>query len=148
MVSESFNLSSLRTIPMFSSLSDDELEILRPGLTVATFSLGETIMEEGKPGGRLYVLLAGQVKVVACHRLEEETVLHVMEPVEVFGEMSLLTDEPVSATIIATDYCHMLTLERDALEPILLKNPNVCVSLLRDAFRRIRRLTHEIVRDS
>ena len=133
---------------MFSSLSSEELEVLRPGLTVATFSLGEVIMQEGKPGGRLYVLLAGQVKVVAGHRSEEETVLHVMEPVEVFGEMSLLTEEPASATIVATDYCHMLTLERESLEPILLKNPNVCVSLLRDAFRRIRRLTTEIVREN
>ena len=144
MVSENFNLATLRAIPMFSALKDEELNILRAGLSVATVSVGETIMTEAAAGGMLYVLLSGQVKVVAAHRTPDERVLNVLEPIEVFGEMSLLTDGPCSATVVATDFCHLLTLTRESLKTTLVQNPSVCFSLLRDAFNRIRNLTEKL----
>jgi len=144
MVSANFNLATLRAIPMFSTLRDEELEVLREGLSVKTVSVGDTIMVKGNPGGNLFVLLSGQVKVVAAHRQPDEQVLNVLEPIEVFGEMSLLTGDPCSATVIATDFCHMLSLTRETLESILVKNPSVCYSLLRDAYSRIRRLSEKV----
>ena len=144
MVSANFNLATLRAIPMFSTLQDEELEVLRESLTIKTVSVGDTIMVKGEPGGTLFVLLSGQVKVVASHRQPDERVLNVLEPIEVFGEMSLLTGDPCSATVIATDFCHMLSLNRDTLKAILVKNPSVCYSLLRDAYSRIRLLSEKI----
>ena len=144
MVSANFNLATLRAIPMFSTLRDDELEVLRQGLSVSTVSVGDTVMQKGDAGGTLFVLLSGQVKVVGAHRQPDEHVLNVLDPIEVFGEMSLLTGDPCSATVIATDFCHMLTLNRETLESILVQNPSVCISLLRDAYSRIRQLSEKV----
>lgn len=146
MVSDDFDLATVRAIPMFSNLSDEELQTLRSGLSIRTVSKGETLLTEGEDGGRLYMLLAGQVQVLVNHGSGAETLLDVLEPVEVFGEMSLLTQEAASATVVATEYCHLLTLDGDTLEQILVSNPTVCVSLLRNAFQRIRRLSDEVSR--
>ena len=101
-------------------------------------------MREGDKGDDLYVLLGGEVKVVAGHRTEHETVLSTMSPIEVFGEMSLLSDAPRSATIIATDTCRFIVVTKEALENVLMDHPSICLALLHDAYRRLAALTKRV----
>jgi CRP-like cAMP-binding protein len=144
MLSESFNIQTLRAVKLFSPLSDDELEHIRPALTIRDCNIGDILMQEGEIGDDLYVLLGGEVKVVAGHRTEAETVLSTMEPIEVFGEMSLLSDAPRSATIIATDTCRFIVVTKEALENVLLEHPAICLALLHDAYRRLLTLTKKV----
>lgn len=137
MLSKEFNLATLRALPLFSPLTDTELEVLRPELAVRIASVGDVLMASGTPGDELYILLLGQVKVIHNYRMANETVAATLEPIAVFGEMALLTGEPRSATVIATEPSRFLTLRRDGLESVLLTYPSVCLSLLRDAYRRL-----------
>ena len=54
---------SLRDVPLFRHLDDEELEELEELLEPASFEAGETIFEEGGPEERLYVIIAGTVQV-------------------------------------------------------------------------------------
>ena len=141
MLTSDFNLSTLRALDIFEPLADAELEYLRPALTVRTCSIGDVIMQEGTPGEELFILLVGQVKAVVDFQLSTETVVNILEPMEMFGEMALLTGAPRSATVVATDTCRFLTLHREGLESILIENPRICLALLKDAYRRIDRQT-------
>jgi len=141
MLTPEFNLSTLRALKIFEDLSDEELELLRPALSVRVCSIGDVIMEEGSPGQELFILLVGQAKAVIDFQAPTETIVNTLEPVEIFGEMALLTGELRSASVVATDTCRFLTLHREGLEAVLLDNPRICLTLLRDAYRRIKRLS-------
>lgn len=67
------------------------------GHKTQTFQPGEVMIHEGLTLGKLYVLEDGQVEVVR----RDSQVTHVDEPGSVFGEMSVLLDQPYSATVKA-----------------------------------------------
>lgn len=140
MVSEAFNITTLRALDIFAPLSDAELEHLRPAVTIEDHNIGDVILREGDEGDAMWVLLVGEVKVVKGHRTQEERVLAVIEPVRVFGEMALVRGSTRSATVVATDSCRFLRLHREALEGVLLRHPAVCLALLKEAYRRISEL--------
>ena len=56
-------LDSLRTIPLFSSVSDEDLESIASLLIDRRFPKHKTIVEEGLPGDYMYVIREGRVKV-------------------------------------------------------------------------------------
>ena len=145
MLSSAFDVQTLRAIPLFSPLSDEELELLRPHLAIRTLSVGDLAFSEGMPGDELYVLLSGEVKVIKSHRLPTETVIAVFGPVEAFGEMSLLTGDQRSATVIATEPSRFLTLTKEAFERMLHTHPGVGITLLRDAYARLKKIQERVL---
>ena len=138
MLGEQFDIQTLRALPLFSPLSNEELELLRPVLSVETRNVGDVLIQEGDVGETMYVLLVGEVKVVSHHRQEDESVIATLTPVESFGDMSLISGETRSATVICTSSCRLLSLDRDGLERVLLQHPAVCLHLLQDAHRKLR----------
>lgn len=144
MVDAAFNLTTLRALPIFSPLSDDELETIRPAVRVRVFSTGDTIMAEGEPAEDLAVLLVGEARVVRHHHELNEVVLGTVHRLDVVGEIGALTGLPRSATVVATEPCRLLTISRDALDAVLLAHPTTCMALLYDAYRRIATLNDEM----
>jgi CRP-like cAMP-binding protein len=63
---------------------------------------------QGEPGKNFYVLMSGSMEVIV-----NENVVNVISPGEGFGELALLHDTPRSATIQATEYCTLWTLDRN-----------------------------------
>jgi signal-transduction protein with cAMP-binding, CBS, and nucleotidyltransferase domain len=91
---------------------------------------GQAIIREGDPGAGLYVVLRG---AVAVSRFGEPRALAELGPSEVFGEISLLTHEPASATVAATNQgASLLFLSRDYFERLLAAVPE-----LRGYFERL-----------
>jgi CRP-like cAMP-binding protein len=67
------------------------------GLPEAHFASDDCLIQEGRPGGKLYVLISGEVVVLKG----ETEVARVSDPGSIFGEMSALLDLPYSATVRA-----------------------------------------------
>lgn len=118
-------LVSLRTIPLFSPLPDRQLEKVSAQFHEALFAPGEEILKAGEPGTALYVLVDGTVEVVkpSDEDAGHEKVLGVLNYGECFGEMSLLTGEPVSASIRAKSPVKTLEIRKAAFDDLLAKNP-------------------------
>lgn len=139
MVSREFNVRTLKVIPLFSNVAEEELEELRPGLKVMKLDSGELVVKEGDAADRLFVLVSGEVQVVKNYLEPGAQTVEVFTPGAFFGEMALVGDEEVrSATVVTSEPSHFVTLERDAFKRILLDNPNIAYALLVEAFRRIR----------
>jgi len=138
MLHESFDLATLRAVNLFAPLSDQDLEKLRPVLAVETLNVGDVVLNEGDAGTKLYVLLVGEVKVVRKHRQPDEKVIAKLTPIETFGAMSLIAGESRSATVVCTDTCRFLAMDREGLEQVLLHNPSITLLLLQDAYRHLR----------
>lgn len=115
--------------PLFSDFSADELVEVIKGLELLTYEAGDVIVAEGAPGDSLFVLTTGTVKAFVkdpdghYHKVRE------MYEGAFFGEVSILTGKPRSATITAATPCELLALDRTALESIAERQPNVMTIL-------------------
>lgn len=115
--------------PLFSDFSREELVEVIKGLELLTYEAGDVIVAEGAPGDSLFVLTTGTVKAFVkdpdghYHKVRE------MYEGAFFGEVSILTGKPRSATITAATPCEVLTLDRAALEAIAERQPNVMTIL-------------------
>ncbi len=110
---------TLRSISIFSSLSDDDLLDLATLLEFEDFEWGFPIAQRGDPGSKLYIMISGRVEVID----DEGVVLAEMGPGDVFGEMSLLSGERVTATILAAEPCEIATMSQKNFRHILNKYP-------------------------
>jgi CRP-like cAMP-binding protein len=129
----------LRTIPLFSSLSEGELQSFAPLLRERKYSRGSVILMQGDPGDALFILVTGQVKVVLIGEDGREVILSVLGDASFFGEMSILDDEPRSAHVVAMTDSILLQLRRDDFQARLRASPDVAIALLRELSGRLRR---------
>jgi CRP-like cAMP-binding protein len=83
---------------------------------------GDVVLEEGATGHGLYVVLSGALDVVAKGELGQVR-LKTLGAGDVFGEMSLLSGEPASASVVAAGDSALLFLEKDAFAAFARANP-------------------------
>jgi cAMP-dependent protein kinase regulator len=114
-----------RHSPLFSDFSRDELlEVIR-GLALRSFTPGAIVMTEGEDGDSLFILTTGTVRAFVKNQEGRNIEVRRMEEGEFFGEISLLTGNPRTATITAASACEILELDRQALEDITRQHPRV-----------------------
>jgi CRP-like cAMP-binding protein len=121
-------LGRLRSVPFFAALPEDLLLALSAGATVREFGGGERIVRQGDHGDSCYVVDSGRAAVLVGEGPGERQVA-VLEPGSLFGEMSLLTGEPRSATVRAQGDVRLLMLSAPALKQALEKSPRLASDL-------------------
>jgi MFS family permease len=98
----------LRGLPMFAPLPIARLEELAMRVTHIRRPAGETIIREGEPGDRFYVIAEGEVDVTEGGRFRRT------EPAgDCFGEIALLREVPRTATVVARTDVDLLALDRE-----------------------------------
>ena len=123
----------LRSIDTFSTLSDDDLLDLATLLETRDYDYGFPIVQKGEVGEHLYIILSGRVEVID----DEGVALNEMQTGEVFGEMSLLTGEKVSATIMSAEPCQIATMNQKNFRHIIQRFPALQVFFYKLMVRRI-----------
>ena len=93
------NPQILKTVPLFSSLSDEQLRVLQPCLQQRSYPRSSFILRAGEETDALYIVLSGRVKILIPDEQGREVILAVMGPNEIFGEMGLLDDQSRSASV-------------------------------------------------
>jgi CRP-like cAMP-binding protein len=134
----------LRRVPLLAALGDAELEAFAPFLRERRYPRGSMVLAQGDSGESLYLIAAGQVKVVLIHEDGREVILSVLGEGAFFGEMALLDQEPRSAHVVAMTDSMLLQLRRDDFQARLRSGPDVAIALLRELSRRLRRADETI----
>ncbi len=132
--------------PLFAALEAEAAAALRASMTQIDLDRGAVLFAEGEPGDRLYVVSDGKVKLGATSNDGRETLLAVLGPGEMFGELSLFDPGPRTATASALTDTRLLGLGHDDLTPWLTGRPEVALSLLQALAQRLRR-TNEAMAD-
>ena len=114
----------LNRISIFAPLSDDETEQVANASKSRVYAPGEAIVRQGKEGNSMFIILRGSVKVQIPEGSYQKTINHLGKD-DFFGEMSLLTGEPRSASVIAEEETEVLQIKQDALKPIFENNPDL-----------------------
>jgi small-conductance mechanosensitive channel len=121
-------LSILRGEALFGCLSDEQLDHLVKQARLNTFGRGEPVIEEGSPGDSMFVLLRGAANVSVSKNGSTIQVASLGAG-DCFGEMSLLTGEPRSATVRADDDCYVMEIGKPVMAEVLRGAPECLVQL-------------------
>lgn len=118
-------IAALRQVDFLRELSEEELSVLVPNLHEAEFGAGEVVCREGDAGETFYVVSSGTVEVVAHRANGQEAHIADLRASAFFGEMSLLTGEPRSATVRAKTDARLLVVEREGFERLFQSRPSI-----------------------
>jgi CRP-like cAMP-binding protein len=129
----------LRMVPIFSHLSDGEIDGLARLVEPRVVAADALVVGQEDRGDALYVLARGRVKVMIYGESGRELILHVFrKPGDFFGEMSLLDGRPRSASVIAAEESELLVLSRDAFREHLRRSAGTALAVLAEMSRRLR----------
>ena len=132
--------------PLFAALDVEGAAALRASLVERHVVKGEVLFAEGEPGDRMYVIVEGKVKLGQASGDGRESLLAVLGPAEMFGELSLFDPGARRLTATALTDAIVLGLGNDQLRPWLAGRPEVAAALLQALARRLRR-TNEAMAD-
>jgi hypothetical protein len=131
--------SQIVVSPLFKDLSVDELVAVIQGLNLVTFDAASPIITQGEPGDKLYMLTTGTVKAFRKDASGRQVALGELGEGSFFGEVSILTGQPRTASIVATTYCELLELDRPTLDSIVRQHPRVLEVMKQFARERMAR---------
>lgn len=129
-------VEQLRTIEVFSSLTEDDLHDLATLLEPIEYPWQFPITEKGDPGNRLFILLSGKAEVID----KRGVAFAELRQGEVFGEMSLLSGNPVSATIMASEPCRVGVMNQKNFRHALVRFPALQVFFYKLMVNRINKV--------
>ena len=138
------NKAFLRRVPLFLGLGEPLLDRLAAASMRRRFERGRTICAEGEPSKSMFILLSGRAKVQRSDSEGKEVILAMLGPGEFFGEMSLIDEEPRSASVIALEATEVVSVGKDAFKSLLVQSPDMCASVMRGLVRRLREADRKI----
>jgi CRP-like cAMP-binding protein len=124
--------SVLRNLDIFESLDDDALSDLTLLLELKKIPVDKIILKKGEPGSHLYIVLSGQVAVIA----DDRTRVAEMGTGEIFGEMSLLSGETVTSSIHTIADTEVAILSSKNFKHVLKKYPILQIFLFKLLVKR------------
>jgi len=117
--------TAMATHPLFRPFSPDERRTIMELFKSRSFKKGETLVEEGKKGSGLFLLLYGSLEVVKDRTGAVPKVLAELASGDLFGEMSLLTGNPTMATVRAISDCFILRLGKKKFDELIMTHPQI-----------------------
>lgn len=118
----------LTSIDLFSGLSEAERNDLASTMKYAPFAKGEVMTRQGADAHWLYLVEDGEALVQVSDGLNDREVAQLKGPC-FFGEMSLLTGEPRSATVIADSEVECFRLDKAAVQRVIDARPELAEHL-------------------
>ena len=129
--------------PLFAFLTDVELARLAHYARLQVFPGNSLIFSKGDKGASLLAVVSGRVKICSQSPDGKEVMLNVIQPGELFGEISLLDGRPRTADAVTMQESEILILERRDFVPFVRQNPDVAISLMEVLCGRIRRTSEQ-----
>ncbi len=143
-------IATVRSSPLLSELSDEELGKLAADMKLEKFPKGTKLFEQDAEGGSVYLLLSGQVGVQRRVGKDKgkEHLLAVIERGECVGEMTLADGGPRSATVVALEDVQALQLSNEQYHAMRESNPKLAIKMSLGIFRllskRLRQLNQSL----
>ena len=138
------NLELIRRVPLFSMLTVAQGDAVAAAVVKRRFKRGEAIVEQGKQSNALSIILTGRARVIATDPRGREVILATMRPGDYVGEMSLIDNEPHSATVKAEIQTDALILGRLEFARCLPENSSMAYAVMKGLVQRLRQADRKI----
>lgn len=122
--------------PLFNALSEEEVLLLLTDEESheRTISTDDLVVRAGDPGDSLFLIGAGSVQVTVSG-----TVVAVLSPGDIFGEIAVLERQPRSASVTARENCTLLEIEGEVFRRLLETHPEMAAHVRATAAARLSR---------
>ncbi len=131
----------LRRVSLLADLSPVDLKRVASIATEQHYLDGEIIFEQDEPGDEMYVVASGEVRVIVKHEDHDDVEVARRKPGEPVGEMSVISGNLRSATLIAVGDVQLLCLDQKSFEGLLRERPEVSLAVMRMLCERLQRAT-------
>ena len=138
------SLDLIRRVPLFSLLTNDQAQSIADSVVKRRFRRGEIVVEHGKKSNALFIMLTGRARVLTADQRGREVILAVLQPGDYVGEMSLIDNQPHSATVRAEIQSDMLVLGRAEFARCLPENSSLSYAIMRGLVQRLRSADRQI----
>jgi len=138
------NLDLIRRVPLFSTLTQAQAESVADAVIKRRFKRGECIVEQGKKSNMLAIVLAGRARVLTTDGRGREVILATLSPGDYVGEMSLIDNQPHSATVRAEIQTDVLILGRMEFARCLPENSSMAYAVMKGLVQRLRHADRKI----
>ena len=138
------NLDLIRRVPLFAMLTPAQAELLADAVAKHRFKRGQVIVEQGKKSDALYIILSGRARVLMTDRKSREVILATLQPGDYIGEMSMIDNQPHSATVEAEIQTDVLVLGRKEFTRCLPENATMAYAVMQGLVRRLRHADQKI----
>jgi HEAT repeat protein len=128
-------IAFLKGSSLFAALPLEELYHIALSMQEESVRQGAVVIREGTRGDKMYIVVSGKLEV---RKAGAEAPIAELAEKQVFGDMSLLDDEPRSASVVAVAEVHLLSLQRRDLERILRRYSSIAFTMMRLLSRRLR----------
>src|SRR5216683_3230597 len=133
-----------RNVPLFSMLSEVQLQLLTQVLSRKAYPKNSTIIAAGDPTDAMYIVVSGRLKVTMSDKEGREVILAILNQGDFFGEMGLIDQAPRSATVVTIESCELLTITRTDFMKCLQKNFDLAMNVIRGLVKRLREADKKI----
>ena len=139
-------LAILRGERLFECLSEEQLSHVVQEARLKLFGRGEPVIEEGSAGDSMFVMLRGAANVYVS---KNGSKIHVatLGAGDCFGEMSLLTGEPRSATVRADADCYVMEIGKPIMAEVLRDAPD-CLEKLSELLAQRKMETEGVLKEA
>ncbi|TXH88317.1 MAG: Crp/Fnr family transcriptional regulator [Rhodoferax sp.] len=138
------NLDLVRRVPLFSTLTEEQASTLLGQVEKRRLARGAVLLRQGETSGELYVLLSGRARVVVTDAQGRQVILATMRAGDCMGEMSIIDQEPHSATVILDSAGDVLVLSSTAFSRCLAHNAAMAQAVMVALVQRLRASTKKI----
>jgi|TARA_B100001741_G_scaffold281716_1_gene255678 CRP/FNR family cyclic AMP-dependent transcriptional regulator len=140
MATSSLTTDQLKAFQLFQNLEAEDLALLLERHLCSSIAEEQVLVQENDWGETLYLILEGMAKVRCFSPDGEEVVLSLLGPGDVFGEMTLLDEEPRSADVIALIPLRLAKFPGAVFRRLMLGRAPLAVGIARLQSRRLRTL--------
>ncbi len=138
------NLDLVRRVPLFMHLSDEQAHTLLGQVQKRRFARGSVVVRQGEISGELYVMLSGRAHVVVEGSGERRVIVATLRSGDCIGEMSVIDNEPHSATVVVDIAADVLVLSREAFSRCITQNSAIAHAVMESLVFRMRASTKKI----
>jgi CRP-like cAMP-binding protein len=138
------DIQDLRLIPLFSELSESDLEEISRFTVKQMYKKDNMVLIEEEVGSTMFVILNGRVKISRISDEGREVILSILVDGDFFGEMSILDGQTRSANAVTLEDTELLIIRRENFLQMLHDYPQVAINLLKELAHRLRRSDSQI----
>ena len=118
-------------------IDDATMRLLRENLEWIEVAAGATLMSQGEPGDSMYLSISGRLRAYVIDVDGVEHMVREMGRGQIIGEMSLYTNEPRSATVVAIRDSVLVRLDKAKFSALLASSADVSIALTRQIIQRL-----------
>jgi uncharacterized membrane protein len=133
----------LANVPLFESLTDDDVDALAARLDTIDYVPGDVIFRQGDEGSSLFVIEDGAVEI-SYGEGQARIILATLFTGQYFGELSLFDGAPRSATATAIKPSRVIRLDREELVDFVNSSPAAALRIIGEMSERLRQ-TNELM---